>query len=79
MDNLFTGFTLSGTKADYTGNTINADGSTDVAIYYTRNSHNVRYAYENADSLTSIPSALPEEKSYKYGQNVSVAYDATAS
>jgi hypothetical protein len=38
----------------------------------------VTYAYENSGHLSSIPSQLPEEKIYKYGQPVIIEAPATA-
>ena len=45
-------------------------------MYYTRNSYKVTYEYEG--TVPTGASALPTEKTYKYGASVTVAENATA-
>ena len=47
-----------------------------VKLYYTRNSYKVTYEYEG--TVPAGASNLPEEATYKYGANVTVAEEATA-
>ena len=47
-----------------------------VKLYYTRNSYKVTYEYEG--TVPAGASNLPEEATYKYGENVTVAEEATA-
>ena len=45
-------------------------------MYYTRNSYKVTYKYEG--TVPTGASELPAEATYKYGESVTVAEDATA-
>ena len=47
-----------------------------VKLYYTRNSYKVTYEYEG--TVPAGANNLPEEATYKYGANVTVAEEATA-
>ena len=56
---------------------IAANGTTTLRVYYNRNTYTVRYQY-----LGTVPagaSALPATQTYRYGQVVTVAPEATAS
>jgi len=52
-----------------------ADGSTVLKLYFKRNQHTVTYEYLN--TVTGA-SALPSEATYYYGQEVTIAGNATA-
>ena len=73
----FPGFTLDktieGTKAS---GIVAGDGSLVLKLYYTRNSYTVKYEYTG--TIPTGESALPVGKSYKYGEKVDVAPNATA-
>ena len=73
----YTGFTfdakVKGTKQ--TG-TITGDGKLVLKLYYTRNSYKVNYEYTG--TVPTGASALPDEATYKYEENVTVAAKATA-
>ena len=47
-----------------------------MKLYYTRNSYNVTYEYEG--EFPTGASELPAKATYKYGESVTVAEDATA-
>ncbi|MBQ8005059.1 MAG: S-layer homology domain-containing protein, partial [Clostridia bacterium] len=57
--------------------TVLADGSLVLKLYYERNSYKVTYKYEG--TVPSGASALPAEKTYKFGETVTVAADGYAS
>ena len=65
--------TVEGTKTE---GVITGDGQLVLKLYYTRNNYKVTYEYEGTPP--SGASALPTEKTYKYGASVTVAEDATA-
>ena len=65
--------TVEGTK---TSGTITGDGQLVLKLYYTRNSYNVTYEYEG--EFPTGASELPAKATYKYGESVTVAEDATA-
>ena len=65
--------TVVGTKTE---GVITGDGQLVLKLYYTRNNYKVTYEYEGTPP--SGASALPTEKTYKYGASVTVAEDATA-
>ena len=73
----YTGFTfdakVKGTKQ--TG-TITGDGKLVLKLYYTRNRYKVNYEYTG--TVPTGASALPDEATYKYEENVTVAAKATA-
>ena len=56
---------------------IKIDTTNNIAtVYYTRNSYNVTYEYEG--EFPTGASELPAKATYKYGESVTVAEDATA-
>ncbi len=66
--------------------TIAGDGSLVLKVYYARNSYTVTYKYTGSiptGASAPVPSAnaqgIVSTKTYKYGENVSVQADATAS
>lgn len=63
-----TGFTYDHAALSHT--TIQGDGSTVVDLYYNRNTHTVRYSYTT--SVSGAPT-LPADKTYKFGESVTVA------
>ena len=65
--------TVEGTKTE---GVITGDGQLVLKLYYTRNSYKVTYEYEG--TVPAGASNLPEEATYKYGANVTVAEEATA-
>ena len=73
----YPGFTFNenveGTK---TSGTITGDGQLVLKLYYTRNSYKVTYEYEG--TVPTGASELPVEATYKYGESVTVAENATA-
>ena len=73
----YPGFTFNenveGTK---TSGTITGDGQLVLKLYYTRNSYKVTYEYEG--TVPTGASELPAEATYKYGEKVTVAENATA-
>ncbi|MBR3967461.1 MAG: S-layer homology domain-containing protein [Clostridia bacterium] len=56
--------------------TILADGSLVLKLYYSRNSYEVKYTYTGDVPADATP--LPQTKIYKYGEEVTVADEATA-
>ncbi len=73
----FDGFAFDTDNANNKLNgTVLADGSLVLKLYYTRNSYKVTYEYDDTEPENA--SALPAEKTYKYGAEVTVAPDATA-
>ncbi len=75
--NDYEGFTfddsIDGTKLS--GN-ISADGSLVLKVYYKRNSYNVTYSYTG--EIPNNASALPSMTSFRYGEEIVVADDASA-
>ena len=65
--------TVEGTKTE---GVITGDGQLVLKLYYTRNNYKVTYEYEG--TVPAGASNLPEEATYKYGANVTVAEEATA-
>ena len=63
------------TAKDFEQKTIAADGSTVINIYYDRNEYTVSYDYGHAPEGAS---KLPDAVKYKFGAEVTVAPDATA-
>ncbi len=55
---------------------IAADGSLVLKLYYSRNSYEVTYVYTGTVPTDATP--LPETKTYKYGEEVTVAPEAVA-
>ena len=70
----FVGFTLdktvAGTKAS---GVVSPDGSLVLELYYIRNTYTVEYKYES--QVDGAPK-LPNTKTYRFGQDVTVAEDA---
>ncbi len=72
----YEGFTYDkGNANEVASGKITGDGKLVLKLYYTRNSYNVTYKYEN--NVTG-QSELPTDASYKYGAEVTVAAAATA-
>lgn len=57
--------------------TISADGSLTLKLYYTRNSYKVTYQYTGTVTPEDA-TKLPDEATYKYGAEVTVAAAATS-
>ena len=55
---------------------VDPDGTTVLKVYYDRNLYTVSYRYEGV--VPAGASALPVTQTYRYGQTVQVAPDATA-
>ncbi len=76
------GFTFDGSvEGTLKQGIIAGDGSLVLKLFYTRNSYTVTYEYTKNSETDTIPSdatSLPEEKTYKYGETVTVANKATA-
>ena len=66
-------YSVEGTKKE---GKIKGDGSLVLKLYYTRNSYKVTYTYEG--TIPTGASKVPAEKSYKYGEKVTVEDQATA-
>ena len=73
----YEGFTfdssIEGTKQN---GTIKLDGSLVLKLYYKRNSYNVSYSYVN--NIPNDASELPPNESFEYGEEISLADEATA-
>ena len=74
--NDYTGFTFDDDKTENKGAKVPTNNNLVIKLYYTRNSYKVTYKYEG--TTPNGASALPTEKTYKYGASVTVAEDATA-
>ena len=73
----FEGFTFDNTvEGTVEKGIVAGDGSLVLKLYYTRNSYKVTYEYEG--TVPADATALPQEATYKYGANVTVAEAATA-
>ena len=73
----YEGFTFDAkVKGTKQSGTITGDGKLVLKLYYTRNSYKVSYEYTG--TVPTGASALPEEATYKYKENVTVAAKATA-
>ena len=73
----YEGFTFDAkVKGTKQSGTITGDGKLVLKLYYTRNSYKVSYEYTG--TVPTGASALPEEATYKYEENVTVAAKATA-
>ena len=72
-----TGFTFDADNVNNVlSDTISADGSLTLKLYYTRNSYTVEYQYTGTAPRGA--SGLPAKANYKYGAEVTVAGNATA-
>ena len=74
--NDYTGFTFDDAKTENKGAKVPTNNDLVIKLYYTRNSYKVTYEYKGTPPNGA--SALPTEKTYKYGASVTVAEDATA-
>ncbi len=74
--NNYEGFTFDDSKTENKDATVPDNNNLVVKLYYTRNSYKVTYEYEG--KVPTGASALPTEKTYKYGASVTVAENATA-
>ena len=75
-NNNYEGFTFDDNKTENKDATVPDNNNLVVKLYYTRNSYKVTYEYEG--TVPAGASNLPEEATYKYGANVTVAEEATA-
>ncbi len=72
-----TGFTFDADNVNNVlSDTISADGSLTLKLYYTRNSYTVKYQYTG--TVPKDATGLPAEATYKYGAEVTVAAAATS-
>ena len=74
--NNYDGFTFDESKTENKDATVPDNNNLVVKLYYARNSYKVTYEYER--KVPTGASELPAEAKYKYGENVTVAEDATA-
>lgn len=73
-----TGFTFDADNVNNVlSDTISADGSLTLKLYYTRNSYKVTYQYTGTVTPEDA-TKLPDEATYKYGAEVTVAAAATS-
>lgn len=73
-----TGFTFDADNVNNVlSDTISADGSLTLRLYYTRNSYKVKYQYTGTVTPEDA-TKLPDEATYKYGAEVTVAAAATS-
>lgn len=72
-----TGFTFDADNVNNVlSDTISADGSLTLKLYYTRNSYTVKYQYTG--TVPKDATGLPAEATYKYGAEVTVTAAATS-
>ena len=74
--NNYDGFTFDESKTENKDATVPDNNNLVVKLYYTRNSYKVTYEYEG--TVPTGASELPAEATYKYGEKVTVAENATA-
>ena len=75
-NNNYEGFTFDDSKTENKDATVPDNNNLVVKLYYTRNSYKVTYEYEG--TVPTGASELPAEATYKYGEKVTVAENATA-